>query len=198
MDGYGVVMKPGLALTTPTTLRLGTPVASLVDKILEPVLKERVQPLVGRCTVWRGPPQAPGDAPAAAAAGVGDAAGDAGASVGLVTAAFMSLEFEGAPGEMRAGWGEGGGEWVGRQSAWWCDGPSALRPTVHCCQPERHKGRVVGRWNPTSICIHLSSRLPLGHERRVLQVAPSPCRARARPHCGVRHVMQRGPLRFRC
>jgi len=78
LDGYGTVMKPGLAFTPPVTLRLGTPAATIVDKILEPMLKERVQPLVGKCFVWRGAP------PSSAAA-----------TTSSVTSVFASLEYEG-------------------------------------------------------------------------------------------------------
>jgi hypothetical protein len=55
MDGYGVVMRPGLQLRPPRTLRWGTPTAMLIDKILDPILK--ATPLTlhhpPACTVWR-------------------------------------------------------------------------------------------------------------------------------------------------
>jgi hypothetical protein len=65
LDGYGVVMNPALHYTIPKTIRLGTPSMNLIEKILEPVLKEEVIPLpsivvsdcdsegVGLCHVWK-------------------------------------------------------------------------------------------------------------------------------------------------
>lgn len=55
LDGYGVVMNPALHYTTPMTVRLGTPPASIVEKILEPILNENVAPLPEGCTVWQWP-----------------------------------------------------------------------------------------------------------------------------------------------
>ncbi len=55
LDGYGIVMNPSLHYTVPSTIRLGTPSANLIEKILEPVLKEQVVslPSDGRCHVWK-------------------------------------------------------------------------------------------------------------------------------------------------
>jgi hypothetical protein len=53
LEAYGQVMKPGLQSRRPRTLRLGTPIASLVEKILEPILQEVVVPLEPGCFVWR-------------------------------------------------------------------------------------------------------------------------------------------------
>lgn len=52
LKAYGDVMAPGLMNRT-TTVRLGRPTEYIVEKILGPMLKERVEPLVGDCTVWR-------------------------------------------------------------------------------------------------------------------------------------------------
>ncbi|KAJ3316300.1 hypothetical protein HDU76_001907 [Blyttiomyces sp. JEL0837] len=55
LDGYGVVMNPALQNQPPLTIRLGTPPASMIEKILEPMLKENVMPVVEGCTVWQPP-----------------------------------------------------------------------------------------------------------------------------------------------
>lgn len=52
LQAYGEVMAPGLS-NDATTVRLGTPTAYIVEKILEPMLKERVAPIVGNCAIWR-------------------------------------------------------------------------------------------------------------------------------------------------
>jgi hypothetical protein len=59
LDAYGKVMSPAL-MRAAKTVRLGTPVPSLVEKILEPILKEVVFPLQPDCFLWsQHPPVAP-------------------------------------------------------------------------------------------------------------------------------------------
>lgn len=48
-------MQPGLANSQPTTVRLGTPVASLVEKILDPILHEQPLPLHDHAFLFHGP-----------------------------------------------------------------------------------------------------------------------------------------------
>lgn len=55
LDGYAVVMNPALHHTKPSTIRFGTPPASMVERILEPVLNETAIPLPQGCSVWRTP-----------------------------------------------------------------------------------------------------------------------------------------------
>jgi hypothetical protein len=55
LDGHGAVMNPALMAGVPVTLRLGTPAPGLVERILEPVLRERVAPLPPGCFLWRAP-----------------------------------------------------------------------------------------------------------------------------------------------
>ncbi|CAM6089738.1 unnamed protein product [Calypogeia fissa] len=55
LDGYGVVMRPAVQNRPPYTIRLGTPPASIAEKILEPILKEVVVPLAEGCMVWKRP-----------------------------------------------------------------------------------------------------------------------------------------------
>lgn len=57
LKAYGLVMSPALMNRPPTTLRFGTPRASMIEKILEPVLKEVVMPLLPGCSVWRDQPK---------------------------------------------------------------------------------------------------------------------------------------------
>lgn len=52
LKAYGEVMTPGLS-NKATTVRLGSPTAYIIDKILAPMLKENVKPLQGDCAVWR-------------------------------------------------------------------------------------------------------------------------------------------------
>jgi hypothetical protein len=59
LESYGQVMKPGLQSRRPHTFRLGSPNASLVEKILDPILQEVVVPLEPGCFVWRRPSVAP-------------------------------------------------------------------------------------------------------------------------------------------
>lgn len=54
LAAYGAVMKPGLQ-NRQCTVRLGTPTSNLVEKILEPMLKEVVAPVPSACTIWRRP-----------------------------------------------------------------------------------------------------------------------------------------------
>jgi hypothetical protein len=55
LKGYGTVMSPGMTNSPPITIRLGTPKESLVEKILEPMLKERVFDLRDGFHVWKQP-----------------------------------------------------------------------------------------------------------------------------------------------
>jgi len=55
LDAYGEVMNPGFQNCPPKTVRLGTPSASLVEKILEPMLHEIVIPQIEGSTLWRRP-----------------------------------------------------------------------------------------------------------------------------------------------
>ncbi|KAM0713713.1 hypothetical protein Q7P37_010675 [Cladosporium fusiforme] len=52
LQAYGEVMAPGLH-NKATTVRLGTPTAYIVDKILSPMLKEIAEPLAENCAVWK-------------------------------------------------------------------------------------------------------------------------------------------------
>tara|TARA_R110002060_G_scaffold47359_3_gene58454 strand:+ start:865 stop:1899 length:1035 start_codon:yes stop_codon:yes gene_type:complete len=58
LQAYGEVMTPGLQ-NSQITIRLGTPTEDIVDKILEPMLKERVESLPGICTLWQKPATSP-------------------------------------------------------------------------------------------------------------------------------------------
>jgi hypothetical protein len=68
LDGYGAVMDPAHQLGghLPRTIRIGSPTTFIVEKILEPALKEEPQPLVAGCAVWDAT-QATAAAPGAAA-----------------------------------------------------------------------------------------------------------------------------------
>jgi hypothetical protein len=70
LDGHAVVMNPSLHYSIPRTLLLGTPPASLVDSILDPVLKAEAIPNATGSFVWR-------RAPASAATAAGDASATA-------------------------------------------------------------------------------------------------------------------------
>eukprot|EP00002_Diphylleia_rotans_P035045 TRINITY_DN7599_c0_g1_i1.p1 TRINITY_DN7599_c0_g1~~TRINITY_DN7599_c0_g1_i1.p1 ORF type:complete len:415 (+),score=70.29 TRINITY_DN7599_c0_g1_i1:70-1314(+) len=59
LAAYGRVMNLALMYAPPITLRLGTPAASLVTKILEPILKERVVPRGPGELLFRAPPLDP-------------------------------------------------------------------------------------------------------------------------------------------
>ncbi|RHY66203.1 hypothetical protein DYB34_007032 [Aphanomyces astaci] len=61
LDAYGIVTKPGLSLRPPVTTRIGSPSSSIVEKILEPILHERVV-AVGSNVVWQRPPASPSTA----------------------------------------------------------------------------------------------------------------------------------------
>jgi len=52
---YGKVMDPKLMRGRPSTYVFGTPPASVVEKIIEPVLKAIPLPLGDGCTVWHRP-----------------------------------------------------------------------------------------------------------------------------------------------
>lgn len=55
LDAYGAVMQPELMYSQPRTIRFGTPPASMVERILEPMLHEEVLPVVQGCQVWQRP-----------------------------------------------------------------------------------------------------------------------------------------------
>lgn len=55
LKGYGLVMNPALLNRPATTLRFGTPNASITEKILEPILREQVMSLPSDYTVWQTP-----------------------------------------------------------------------------------------------------------------------------------------------
>ena len=54
LNAYGEVMMPGLQQRQ-VTVRLGTPTAEIEEKILKPMLKERVQPIQAPCKLWTKP-----------------------------------------------------------------------------------------------------------------------------------------------
>ena len=55
LDAYGTVMQPGLQNSPPSIIRLGNPTASLVEKILEPMLHEIVPPTAEGNMIWQRP-----------------------------------------------------------------------------------------------------------------------------------------------
>jgi hypothetical protein len=55
LDGYGTVMNPAMHNRTPQTIRLGTPCDNIVEKILEPILHERVVEMPAGCSLWTAP-----------------------------------------------------------------------------------------------------------------------------------------------
>jgi hypothetical protein len=62
LNGYAVVMDPALHYSTPRTMRLGTPPAGIIERILEPILHEVVAPLPEGCSVWQRPLSSDGSA----------------------------------------------------------------------------------------------------------------------------------------
>jgi GNAT superfamily N-acetyltransferase len=54
LDAYGAVMQPGL-MDRQATVRLGTPTLDIADKILDPMLKAKCEPVPAGCHVWRAP-----------------------------------------------------------------------------------------------------------------------------------------------
>lgn len=58
LDAYGVVMQPGL-MNRQATVRLGTPTADIVEKILDPMLKAKHEPVPANCHLWRAPVTVP-------------------------------------------------------------------------------------------------------------------------------------------
>jgi hypothetical protein len=54
LAAYGAVMDPSLRVRH-HTMRLGTPTANLVEKVLESMLREDVAPLVENAYIWRPP-----------------------------------------------------------------------------------------------------------------------------------------------
>jgi hypothetical protein len=55
LEGYAAVMNPVNFANPPKTLRAGTPPAHIIEKILEPMLREQVVPVVEGCSLWRAP-----------------------------------------------------------------------------------------------------------------------------------------------
>lgn len=56
LSAYGEIMVPGL-LNRQITIRIGTPTEDLVEQILVPMLKEKVEPVPAGCVLWQ-PPKA--------------------------------------------------------------------------------------------------------------------------------------------
>jgi hypothetical protein len=56
LDAYAGVMNPALRTRT-CTVRTGTPSDFLVERVLEPMLKEKVVPLFARSIIWQSPTQ---------------------------------------------------------------------------------------------------------------------------------------------
>lgn len=54
LGAYGEVMTPGLQ-NKQATIRLGNPTLEIVDKVLAPMLLERVEHLPESCVLWRRP-----------------------------------------------------------------------------------------------------------------------------------------------
>ncbi|PSN74828.1 hypothetical protein BS50DRAFT_567603 [Corynespora cassiicola Philippines] len=54
LDAYGEVMTPGLQ-NSHVTVRLGTPTAEIIEKVLVPMLRERAEPMPTGCQLWRWP-----------------------------------------------------------------------------------------------------------------------------------------------
>lgn len=52
LDAYGEVLSPGLQ-NRAVTVRLGTPTDDIAEKILAPMLKEKVEPVPEDCTLWK-------------------------------------------------------------------------------------------------------------------------------------------------
>lgn len=84
LEGYGVVMTPGMSYGVPLTFRLGTPCSTLVDKILEPILKEQVQSMTEGACIWR-------DSPAKAAA-ASETSSSIAEGLGKEGALFLSMD----------------------------------------------------------------------------------------------------------
>lgn len=57
LQAYGKVMDPALVNAVPITMRCGTPNESMVEKILDPILKEQVVSLPPGFSVWKRPRQ---------------------------------------------------------------------------------------------------------------------------------------------
>lgn len=104
LAGYGKVMNPALFFKIPQTVRLGTPPAGIVEKILEPILKEIVCPAVDGAVVWKRPTAplnaASGTDSADSASGADSSDGDCSAGApplppsGWTDAVFLSLDFD--------------------------------------------------------------------------------------------------------
>ena len=54
LEAYGEVLAPGL-MNKQVTIRMGTPTAEITDKILAPMLKEKVEPIPTGGVLWRQP-----------------------------------------------------------------------------------------------------------------------------------------------
>jgi hypothetical protein len=61
LAAYGKVMTPGLQARPATTVCLGTPPAPVVEKILDPILRAKPEPMVDGCFLWRRPKTAAKD-----------------------------------------------------------------------------------------------------------------------------------------
>ena len=104
LDAYGAVLQPKLTRGQPQTVRLGTPTQHLQERMLEPILRERVAAVPQRCAVWSHTPQLAASGSAAPAVTVADQdAASASASVtppllGMPGAVFVSLDADGQSG----------------------------------------------------------------------------------------------------
>ena len=101
LDAYGAVLQPKLTRGQPQTVRLGTPTQHLQERMLEPILRERVATVPQRCAVWSHTPQLAASRIAAPDVAVADQdAASASASVkppllGMPGAVFVSLDVDG-------------------------------------------------------------------------------------------------------
>jgi hypothetical protein len=105
LDAYGAVLQPKLTRGQPQTVRLGTPTQHLQERMLEPILRERVATVPQRCAVWSHTPQLAASRSAAPDVTVADQdAASASASVkppllGMPGAVFASLDVDGQAGD---------------------------------------------------------------------------------------------------
>jgi len=90
LEGYAAVMNPANFANPPKTVRAGTPPAHIIDKILEPMLREQVVPLAGGCSLWRTPGAAVSGAAVFLSLDVPAPAGDGAATAGDGAAAAVA------------------------------------------------------------------------------------------------------------
>lgn len=58
LEAYGEALTPGMQ-NCQTTIRVGTPTAEIADRILAPMLKEKVESMPVGCGIWRRPTSQP-------------------------------------------------------------------------------------------------------------------------------------------